>query len=95
MRFLQLLSTQSWRERALVVDPNAEVAAADREAAVAAHSKVGVEQAAGLPPLHNTPHHMAANFACSLCYACFLDNFVMEWARSFCRDCLDLHGGSC
>ena len=40
VRFLHLLSTHSWREQALIVDPNAELAAADREAVVAAHSKV-------------------------------------------------------
>lgn len=40
IRFLHLLSTHPWREQALIVDPNAELAAADREIAVAAHSKV-------------------------------------------------------
>ena len=41
VKFLHLLSTHSWREQALIVDPNAVCTAADREAAVAAHSKVG------------------------------------------------------
>ncbi len=52
------------------MDPNAELAAADREAAVAAHSKVGVEQAAGLPPLHNKPHHFQ-HICMQLCNATF------------------------
>ena len=40
LQFLHLLSTHPWQEQALVVDPNAELSAANREAAVAAHSKV-------------------------------------------------------
>ena len=40
LRFLHLLSVHPWREQTLVVDPNAELSAADREAAMAKHSKV-------------------------------------------------------
>jgi len=55
LQFLHLLSTHPWQEQALVVDPNAELSAANCEAAVAAHSKV-VE----------TPPEVA-----SLCALCF------------------------
>ena len=40
LRFLHLLSAHPWREQALVVDPNAELSTADREAAMGKHSKV-------------------------------------------------------
>ena len=42
LRFLHLLSVHPWREQALIVDPNAELSAADREAAMAKHSKVKI-----------------------------------------------------
>lgn len=42
LRFLHLLSVHPWREQALIVDPNAELSGADREAAMAKHSKVNI-----------------------------------------------------
>ena len=54
LRFLHLLSAHPWRERALVVDPNDELAGADREAALALHSRVSCAPHDALPSPFST-----------------------------------------